>query len=230
MELFLSDNESEEEENRELVVRRRPRTFRERINFDCEVAFKKKFRINPEAAEFILRTIAIDLQHPSRCNQSLSPHKQLLIALHFVGNGGQYHGKGDMHGLSKATVCRCANRVANVIVDKLLGAHVRLPTVNTEKIAEDFHRLAGFPRVVGVVDGTLIPMDAPHLNEAAYVDRHGNHSINAMAVAGPQLQFYYANARWPGSVHDARVLRNSSLHHQWQVEGIRNDFSSYFTE
>lgn len=234
IELLLSENESEEEENREMVIRRRrQRTFRERINFDIQfvdVAFKEKFRIYPEAAECILRTIATDLQHPTRCNQSPSPQEQLLIALHFVGNGAQYHGISDMHGLSKATVCHFVNKVANVIVNKLFGAHVRWPNQNTEKIAEDFHRLAEFPRVAGVVDGSLIPMDAPHINEAAYVDRHGNHSINAMVVAGPQLQFFYASARWPGSVHDARVIRNSSLYHQWHQEGILNFFLIQFNK
>lgn len=32
-----------------------------------------------------------------------------------------------------------------------------------------------------------------------------------MFVCGPDLSFYYVSANWPGSVHDARVLRNSTL-------------------
>lgn len=41
-----------------------------------------------------------------------------------------------------------------------------------------------------------------------------------MLVCGPDYSFYYASARWPGSVHDNRVLRNSSLYQTWEIEGI----------
>jgi len=70
--------------------------------------------------------------------------------------------------------------------------------------------------VAGCVDGTLIEMDAPRINEAAFVDRYGNHSINAMMVSGPDRSFYYVNARWPGSVHDSRVMRTSSLYARFE--------------
>lgn len=55
-------------------------------------------------------------------------------------------------------------------------------------------QIAGMPRVAGVIDGSLIPIDAPTMNEESYVDRHGKHSINAMVVCGPNLEFYYASA------------------------------------
>ena len=47
------------------------------------------------------------------------------------------------------------------------------------------------------MDGSLIPIDAPTENEAAYVDRHGDHSINTMMVCGPNMEFFYVSARWP---------------------------------
>ena len=46
----------------------------------------------------------------------------------------------------------------------------------------------------GAVDGTLIKIDAPTENEADFVDRHGKHSINCMAVCGPDMQFYPIDA------------------------------------
>ncbi|KAI5639211.1 DDE superfamily endonuclease domain-containing protein [Phthorimaea operculella] len=72
------------------------------------------------------------------------------------------------------------------------------------------------PMVVGCIDGTLVEIDAPHQNEDQFVDRHQNHSINCMAVCGPRGEFYYVSARWPGSVHDSRVLRNSNLYTRMQ--------------
>lgn len=60
-------------------------------------------------------------------------------------------------------------------------------------------------------------MDAPTDFEPAFVDRKGDHSINAMFVCGSNLQFFYVYADWPGSASDARVLRNSGLFHSLET-------------
>jgi DDE superfamily endonuclease len=65
--------------------------------------------------------------------------------------------------------------------------------------------------VSGCVDGTDIKIDAPYVHEEAYVDRHNNHSMNLTAVCGASMQFLWISCRWPGSVYDAKVLRNSTL-------------------
>lgn len=113
------------------------------------------------------------------------------------------------------SVHRCIKSVSTALVNKLLGSEVRWPR-NPNSIPEMFMRAGNMPLVGGVVDGSLIKIDAPNENEAAYDDRKGNHSINLMVVCGPNLEFFYCNARWPGSVHDSRVLRCSSLAQQWE--------------
>lgn len=72
------------------------------------------------------------------------------------------------------------------------------------------------PLCVGCLDGTLINIDSPSQHEEQFIDRHGNHSITAMVVCGPNYEFFYTSANWPGSVHDARVLRNSSLYRRME--------------
>ena len=68
-----------------------------------------------------------------------------------------------------------------------------------------------------MIDGSLIQVKAPSNNEYQFVDRHGSHSINALFVCGPDLKYYYCSACYPGSVHDARVLRNSALHQLFEA-------------
>ncbi len=64
--------------------------------------------------------------------------------------------------------------------------------------ARRFYDFAKMPNVCGCVDGTLIPILAPSVNEPQFVDRHGNHSINCMMVSGPDnYRFYYCSANWP---------------------------------
>lgn len=73
----------------------------------------------------------------------------------------------------------------------------------------------------------MIQIEAPKLHEVDYVDRHGNHSINAMLLCGPDNVFYYACVRWPGSVHDNRILKNSSLYRMFEIEGKLIIFYSF---
>lgn len=67
------------------------------------------------------------------------------------------------------------------------------------------------PLCCGALDGTLINIEAPRENDIVYVDRHGKHSLNAQGVCGPDYRFYSMSAKWPGSVNDSRVFKNSAL-------------------
>lgn len=213
-----SSSSSSDSEFEGLQVHRLPRVFRHRINFYeniTDFSFKEKFRISKTAVQFLIQTIGQDLTHETRSNKALLPEQQILCTLHWLGCGAPYHIIADAHGLSKATVNRSIKRVCTLLVQQLLGEEVRWPTTDIHAIPQLFVRAANFPRVAGVVDGSLVKIDAPHENEFAFVDRDGDHSINVMVVCGPNLEFFYASARWPGSVHDSRVLRCSSLAQQW---------------
>ncbi|XP_063786102.1 putative nuclease HARBI1 [Pseudophryne corroboree] len=70
-----------------------------------------------------------------------------------------------------------------------------------------------FPHVIGVVDGTHVAIGAPKHNEEIYMNRKLFHSLNVMVVCGPSLQILSLNAKYPGSAHDAHVIRQSGI---WQ--------------
>ncbi|XP_026686022.1 putative nuclease HARBI1 [Diaphorina citri] len=108
---------------------------------------------------------------------------------------------------------------------------VRWPD-NCADIPTQFYRKGGFPSVCGCIDGTMITIDAPPDTidnegnvvrgyEEQYVNRHNDHAINAMAICGPNLEIYAANASWPGSCHDSRVLRNSAIYQRFEIENWR---------
>ncbi|XP_039538963.1 putative nuclease HARBI1 [Pimephales promelas] len=80
-------------------------------------------------------------------------------------------------------------------------------------IKEEFHRVAvsGFPNVIGCIDGTHIPIKAPSINEGDYVNRKSVHSINVQVICDATHLITNVEAKWPGSVHDARIFRESSL-------------------
>ena len=70
----------------------------------------------------------------------------------------------------------------------------------------------GFPGVVGLIDGTHISIRAPMEEPEAYINRKTFHSINVQVICDENMVFTNVLAGWPGSVHDSRVLRNSTVY------------------
>lgn len=158
----------------------------------------------------------------SEKNHALTPRQQILTALHFLGNDAQYHVNGLMHGISKSTVCRNIHRICELISNLLLPIYVRWP-ITSRIVERDFFNIAGFPNVKGIIDGTLIHIDSPSIDEPAFLSRDNKHSFNVLVVSGPKNQFFFASAKFPGSMHDARAVRCSEMWRRWEVDGWRPD-------
>jgi len=77
-----------------------------------------------------------------------------------------------------------------------------------------FNSIANFPNVLGCVDGTQVPISAPHASEHLFVCRKGFHALNVQVVCDHQLRFTNIVAKWPGSSHDSFIWTNSGIHHQ----------------
>ncbi|XP_048236735.1 putative nuclease HARBI1 [Haliotis rufescens] len=67
-------------------------------------------------------------------------------------------------------------------------------------------------QLLGVVDGTLIPIKRPSPNdEAPYICRKGYHAINVQAICDSSLRFTNVVAKWPGSTHDSLIWSSSQV-------------------
>ena len=118
-----------------------------------------------------------------------------------------------MFRVAKGTVCVILHEVCNAIVQVLMKKYINFPTGQQLKETIDgFERLHGFPQCVGAVDGTHIEILAPEEYAKDYYNRKGYYSILMQAVADHRYCFTDINIGWPGSVHDARVFKNSQLY------------------
>jgi len=203
----------------DMQVERRERVFKQRINFYLdENEHKERFRIDNNMVNYVLSRINDRIQHSTKRNFTLDSRQQLLLCLRFLSSNGFYHLTGDAHGLHKSTVCRVIQSVVRAINDTIFNEVVKFPV--NENTAQKFFAIANMPSVCGLIDGSLIKIQSPKEHEHQFVDRFGDHSINAMFVCGPNLEFLCCSARYPGSVHDSRVLRNSLLfdlfEHGWR--------------
>ena len=70
----------------------------------------------------------------------------------------------------------------------------------------------GIPQIVGAIDGCHIEINAPTQHHEDYFNRKQHYSVNLQAIVDVNLKFIHATVGYPGSIHDARVLRLSGLY------------------
>ncbi|CAJ1078313.1 putative nuclease HARBI1 [Xyrichtys novacula] len=101
----------------------------------------------------------------------------------------------------------------NPLEQKFLNIFITFPSHHgIQRIKEGFYAIAGFPNVLGCIDCTHIQIQAPPGPvERDFVDRRNNHSLNVQMICNSKLLITNMEAKWPGGVHDARILRESHL-------------------
>lgn len=96
-------------------------------------------------------------------------------------------------GFDKSTVSTTVQRVTNALAARA-DTFIKWPSSPTQKssIKTGFYLAAGFPNVIGCIDGTHVRIQAPSVDENAFVNRKGYHSINVQGVCDHEgLQFVY---------------------------------------
>lgn len=90
---------------------------------------------------------------------------------------------------------------------------MKFPSTEQEckQSAADFYSINGFPGIVAAVDGSHIPIKKPSQEPDCWVNRKGIHSINVTATVDAKNRFTYYSIGCPGSFHDQRVYRLSTL-------------------
>ena len=194
---------------------RRERIFRDRRNpldIYSDSELHERCRFNKDGLVFIVDMIGDSLSHPTRRSNALSPIEQVFIALRFYSCGTFFIVDADTVNVSKATVSRCVSRVSAAL-KQIVHDVIRFPRndADLQSGKEQFFRL-GFPGAVGAIDCTHVRIQAPSSKEFCYVNRKSEHSINVQAVCSADRKFINVVIKWPGSVHDARIWKESELY------------------
>ncbi|CAC5383904.1 HARBI1 [Mytilus coruscus] len=94
---------------------------------------------------------------------------------------------------------------------------------NKQNIMYGFYGIKEFPLVLGAVDGTLICIKTPSVDEHLYVSRKEYHALNIQGVCNSNNRFTnVVVARWPGSTHDSHIWNNCNLSMAFESGRITN--------
>ncbi|XP_061170415.1 putative nuclease HARBI1 [Saccostrea echinata] len=192
---------------------RKQRVFRLHTNIDgwSDEELRRRYRFGQHGINFIGDVIRNDLERATKRNSALSVQNQVMITLRYLASGSFLQVVGDTLGFDKSTVSRTVKRVTEALVARA-DTFIKWPDATAKStIKTGFYRMAGFPNVIGCIDGTHVRIQAPSHDENSFVNRKGFHSINVQAVCDHEGKLTNINASWPGSVHDSHIFRTSQI-------------------
>ncbi|XP_011253237.1 protein ALP1-like [Camponotus floridanus] len=151
--------------------------------------------------------------HVSR--QPLSVKKQVAIALYKLVSCAEYRVVGDVMGVHKSTVRKCLCRVTITINNVMVQDNIFMPSENEAQfISLQFKKRSFIPQLIWCIDGTHIPITAPHEGYRDFVNRKGWTSYNIMTVVDHNGRFRNVVIKYPGStmLPYSRIVAYTRMH------------------
>lgn len=186
--------------------------------------FRRQLRIKRGTFQALVGILAPWLtRQNTRFRDCIPPEKVLALGIYRLAHGNSYVSIGPVFNVGKSTVIEAVQDVVAALFE-LRDEYIHFPETVAETAAsiETFQDLSRLPNIVGAIDGTHIPINAPRESPVDYFSRYQHHDFGIQAVADGNLLFLDFSAGYPGSMHDARILRNSTLYQRAEQGDILN--------
>ena len=110
--------------------------------------------------------------------------KRLAMTLHYLKDQGSVVITANVFGCSISSTRNAVKEVYGIISKNIASCIIKYPSskAEVEKANREFLQKFGFPRVLGCIDGTYIPISEPHENPHDYFSDKMKYTINVQAI------------------------------------------------
>ena len=174
----------------------------------------ENFRMSKEAFNRLCVELSPHiLKRDTNFRKAIKVRHRVAMTLYWLADTAQCRMIANLFGVGKSTVCGIVKQVCEVIVRIPLPRYIYVPRSRQEvqEKIEGFESWAGFPQVVGAVDGCNVPIIGAEQIPDDYISRKGFHLLILQGLVDFDYRFLDICVGWPGKVHDARVFKNSTL-------------------
>ncbi len=181
--------------------------------FDDEQLIKR-YRLDRAGIIFVSDLVRDVISPVTLHSNAFSVELKIVMTLRFLATGKMQQCNADDLGPSQPSISRIVmETIMALTAPHIITRFIDFPTTPhiIQQKQTQFMQIAGFPGVVGAIDGTHIKIIAPSVNENVYVNRKRYHSINTQVVFDADYNILDVVPKWPGSTHDARILNESGL-------------------
>ncbi|GFR15236.1 protein ALP1-like [Trichonephila clavata] len=172
--------------------------------------FKENFRVSRRTFHHICEQLTPMIRKKFMIRRPISVKRRVAVTLVKLGSSGELRTVANLFGIARCTACIIIKEVCTALC---MIFKIKFPrNSDLHEIATEFFNRPALPGCCGALDWCHIPIKAPSQNAKDYFCRKQFHSLILQAVVEGNCRFINVNVGWPGSVHDARVFRNSQLY------------------
>ena len=174
-----------------------------------ETEFISNFWLSrPSFAKLCNQLRPLIMKEETFAKNTVSVERQVAMTLYFLGQGINYRTVANQFGVAVLMVCRIVHETTKAIVDSLAPKYIKFP----ESDAEYLGAMATFqgkpiPNCIGAIDGNHIRILRPTECGTDFYNRKGYYSILLQGICDADGKFLSVNCGYPGSIHDAYMLR-----------------------
>ena len=175
--------------------------------------FRQQLRVNKNTFDIIRNILGPRLvRQNSKFRDCLPPQKVLALGLYRLAHGNSYSSIAPVFNVGKSTAIEAVQDVVNGLYE-LRDEYIKFPETLAEVNASigTFADLTDLPNVVGAIDGSHVRIKAPVDSAPDYFSRYQQHDFIIQAIVNGKKIFIDFACGFPGSMHDARVLRRSTV-------------------
>ncbi|KAJ1105527.1 hypothetical protein NDU88_002932 [Pleurodeles waltl] len=199
--------------------RRQERIFCTRTTLHClrEHDIIQRYSLNWQAIQQLLRNIEPQLAPTLLTPRTVPTETKLLPVLHMLASGSFQTTGALVAGISRPSFSAFIPKVLDAIIG-LTPRHICFPNTlqKQQETKQGFYLISGFPHVLGAINSTHVRLVPPAATEHLYRNRKHTHSINVQAIVDHQGLITNIVAKYPGSVHDSFIFRQSTINQHFQ--------------